>query len=168
MNNNKIDKKTIVICGLIVLLFSLLALFMKNKERFVNKNDNKMYKNYERIEKYDVNQYVPIYINESDVVKKYFNDYKNSMINNVNEAYDMLNKDYREKKFGSLDSYQEYIDNMKSVSLLSMELDRYSVTKKGCVKIFKVYDKSGNIYIIKENSIMDYEIYLDNNTVKIE
>ena len=161
------NKKTIFICVIIIVLFSLGVYYINNKEMFSNeKNEN--YKTYTSIEKYEANQYIPVYMEESDVVKKYFNDYRNNMIYNTEEAYNMLNKAYREKRFGDYESYKEYVDNIMSNSMYSMEVEKYSVTVKSGKKIFNIYDKSGYQYIIKENSIMDYEVFLDEFTIVIK
>ena len=87
---------------------------------------------------------------------------------NTEEAYNMLNKAYREKRFGDYESYKEYVDNIMSNSMYSMEVEKYSVTVKSGKKIFNIYDKSGYQYIIKENSIMDYEVFLDEFTIVIK
>ena len=92
---------------------------------------------------------------------------KNNMLNDVEYAYNMLNRSYREKRFGSLEKYKNYINEITSESTYSMEVDRYSVSNKNGYKIFSVFAKNGYQYIIKEKSIMDIEIYLDEYTVDI-
>ena len=102
------------------------------------------------------------------MVKKYLNDHKNNILNDIEEAYNSLNKEYREKRFGSLDKYQKYVNNFITMSTYSMEVDKYSVSSMSGDKIFNIYDKSGNQYIIREKSIMNYEVYLDEYTVVIK
>ena len=63
--------------------------------------------------------------------------------------------------------YKKYIDTIMSTAIYSLGLDKYSKSNLGGNKVFNVYDKSGNQYIIKEISIMNYEIYLDSHTVSI-
>ena len=120
------------------------------------------------LKKYGSNEYVPVYVTEEDMVKKYLNDYKNNILNDIEEAYNSLNKEYREKRFGSLDKYQKYVNNFITMSTYSMEVDKYSVSSMSGDKIFNIYDKSGNQYIIREKSIMNYEVYLDEYTVVIK
>ena len=167
MNNIRENKKIIFICVILIVIVSLLFLYKNNKDIF-NNEKNESYKSYTKIERYEANQYIPIYVTESDVVKKYFNDYKNNMIYNTIDAYNMLNNEYRNKRFGNYDDYKEYVDEIVSSSMYSMEVNKYSVTVINGKKIFNIYDKSGYQYIIKENSIMDYEVFLDENTVSIE
>ena len=49
-----------------------------------------------------------------------------------------------------------------------MEVDKYSVTSINGNKVFNIIDNSGNEYIIKEKSIMNYEVYLDEYAVVID
>lgn len=167
MDNLKNNKKTIIFCLILIIIFGILYYYINNKDKYTfEKNEN--YRSYLKIERYDANEYIPVYMTEEDIVKKYLNDYKNNMIYDINESYNMLNKEYREKRFGSLDSYKEYVDRIMSTATYSMEVDKYSVTKSNGMKIFNIYDTSGYQYIIKEKSIMDIEIFLDEKTVKIK
>ena len=168
MDNIRINKKTIIICILILFIVGVIALYFKLDDSMDFNEGNGSYGTYNVIKHYNANEVVPVYINESDVVKKYLNIYKNNMIYDINEAYNMLNERYREERFGSIEAYQEYINSIISSSTYSMEVDKYSVNKINGVKIFSVFDKSGYQYIIKEKSIMDIEIYLDEYTVEIK
>ena len=161
MNNIKDNKKTIIICVILFIVFACI-LFYENNKNILDKEINEGYRKYTRIDRYEANQYIPVYVTESDVVKKYFNDYKNNMVYNTVDAYNLLNSEYRDKRFGNYENYKEYVDEMISSSMYSMEVDKYSVTVINGKKIFNIYDKSGYQYL------MDYEIYLDENTVKID
>ena len=164
METLKQNKKTVLRCCL--LIFIMLIVFIANliSNKYIDKSE---VEDYEYLKKYDCNQFVPIYITEEDMVKKYLNEYKNNMLFDVNEAWNSLNKDYRELKFGNIDKYVLYVNNFITLSTYSMEVDKYSVSSVGGKKLFNVFDKSGNQYLIKENSIMNYEIYLDEMTVNI-
>ena len=166
MDNIKNNKKLIIICIIVIIIFVLIGTFIKYRDSILAL---KYFKNVEdrKIERYEANEFIPIYMEEEDVVKKYINDYKNKMIYNLNEAYNMLNENYRNVRFGSIDNYKKYVDSIMSLTTYSLEVDKYSVSNINGSKIFNVYDKSGYQYIIKEKSIMDYEIYLDENTVAI-
>lgn len=165
MENIIKNKKVIFICIGLVLITFILYLFLNKKDEILNESNTE---SYSYLKNYSSNEYVPVYVTEEDMVKKYLNDYKNNMLTDLNEAYNSLNKEYRDKRFGSLDSYKEYIDNFITLSTYSMEVDKYSVSSIGGDKLFNIYDKSGNQYIIREKSIMNYEVYLDEYTVVIK
>ena len=164
MNNIKKNIKPILICLILIFIVLVIVLFLNNKNVF---NNNKLSSSY-FIEKYDANQYSPIYVDNDQIVQIYLNEYKNNMLFDIEKAWNSLNKDYRDIKFGTKERYIDYVESFLSISTLSMEVDKYSVSNVYGKKVFNVYDKSGNQYIIKENSIMNYEIYLDNETVKIK
>lgn len=164
MENILKNKKIIFICIGLLLVTFIIYLFT------INDNDilNETIEDYTYLKNYSSNEYVPVYVTEEDMAKKYLNDYKNNILNDVEEAYNSLNKEYREKRFGSLDKYKEYINDFITMSTYSMEVDKYSVSSMSGDKVFNIYDKSGNQYIIREKSIMNYEVYLDEYTVVIK
>lgn len=164
MNELKENKKTIIICISLILLVLIGYVIYYI---FNNKKDDDI-KDITIKEHYDINEIKYIYVTELDVVKKYLNDYKNNILYNKEEAYNSLNEDYRNKKFGNFEEYKKYLDNFISDATYSMEVDKYSVTSINGNKVFNIIDNSGNKYIIKEKSIMNYEVYLDEYAVVID
>lgn len=160
----KNNRKLIISCVILIIIFLLIYYFVSNNKKI----DSSDYYEEPVIDKYEANMIIPVYMTEEDIVKKYLNDYKNNVISNVNDAYFSLNKEYRNKKFGSLEKYKEYINKYLSLATYSMEVDSYNVTNSNGKRVYNVYDKSGNRYIFKENSIMNYEVYLDDSTVEIK
>lgn len=165
MENLYRNKKIIFVCIGLILVTFIIYLFIINKKDVLNESNTE---DYSYLKKYSSNEYVPVYITEEDMAKKYLNDYKNNILTDVEEAYNSLNKEYREKRFGNIEKYKEYINNFISLSTYSMEVDKYSISSMGGDKVFNIYDKSGNQYIIREKSIMNYEVYLDEYTVEIK
>ena len=161
MDNLSNNKKTIIICLIIIFIVTAIVIYLKSKENNVQIEEVK-------IEKYDANSVIPIRMTEKDIVKKYLNDYKNNMVFNIEDAYNMLNEDYRNEKFGSIDKYQEYVDELMTLSTYSMEVDSYNVKYGNGYKLFRIYDENNTEFIIKEKSIMNFEVYLDDATVNIE
>lgn len=167
MDNLRKNRNIIIVCISLILILLLIFIFVNNKDEFIgDKNDYRVYD--KKIEHYDANEIIPVYVTQEDMVKKYLNEYKNNIIFDREEAYKSLNDEYKEKKFGSFAEYSNYIDGIFGVNIYSMELDRYSVTSINGKKVFSCYDKSGYQYIFKENSIMNYEVYLDDFTVEIK
>lgn len=156
---NKLEIKNIVIllcvlCLLALLYFLFDMLFNSREED----TQEKFLKNYE------VNEYIPTYISDENMAKIYLNDYIHNMYMNTEKAYNLIDEEYKEKKFPALDSYISYV---KSLETSTYNLERYYVTSKGGYKIFGVYDTNGNIYIFKTNGVMQYTVYLDDYTVEI-
>ena len=160
------NKKVIIFCIIILLVAGIIFLIGSGEKKveLVYENDN----NLSYLKKYGVNEYIPVYVEEADVVIKYLNDFKNSMIYDTEYSYNLLNKQYRDKKFGSVESYQKYIDKILGTSIISLEIEAYKKIVIDGINFYDIYDISGNHYIFKELSIMNYEVFLDNYTVEIK
>ena len=163
MESLKENKNVIIVCLILIISISILYFIRTND---INKETINNEYNY--IKKYKSNEFIPVYITEEDMAKVYLNEYKNYMIFNREDAYNVLNKEYREKKFGSYDKYVEYLNEIVSLKTYELEVDKYSVSIINGNKIFDIYDTYGNEYIIKEKSIMNFEVYLDKETINIE
>ena len=80
----------------------------------------------------------------------------------MNSAYELLNKEYKNKRFGNIESY-------KSSKVLWKNIDVEYVKKEfiGSKVQYIGIDKNGGYYIFIENSPMDYEILLDSYTIPL-
>ena len=164
MNDLKYNKKIIVVCLSLVFIVILIVI-LSNYNFGEDKNiDNE----FGIKDHYDINEINYLYISTEDVIRKYFNDYKNILINNKEEAYNLLNKDYREKRFNNYDNFLSYLDNNVTEYTYSLGIDRYSVSSINGKKVYNVIANNKNQFIFKENSIMNYEVYLDDYTVEIK
>ncbi len=154
----KMNKKTlklilifvIILAGVGILCFALLHL-KKDKE-------------YNYLRKYDANEYIPTYVTYEDLAKIYLNDYFYYMRFDQKKAYDLLDKKYKEKKFGSFNEFSNYIKDLRNSNL---KMKRYVKYTKNKYVIYKIYDRNGNVFIFKTNGIMQYKVYLDEKTVEI-
>jgi len=152
-----------LIVGLFIIIFILIINFSKifNKEEFeINPN----YK-VETIENYKVNQYIPVMINDEQMSRKYLLDYINSVYGNIDDSYNLLNLEYRNERFGSVDAYKDFINSLNINNGVSVS--RYATYEKGDYKYYDIYDNNDNRYIFRTNGVMQYELFFDDDTVKI-
>lgn len=154
---NKITKKEIItiICALVFLLVLYLVLSYVTKSK--DESENYATKNY------GVNEFIPEYVTENDMARIYLNDYLNIVNSDVNKGYSLVNEEYRNKKFGSVDKFREFILSLN----ISYEAARYRVYFSEDYKVFEIYDKNNNLYIFKIKGVMQYQVYFDETTVKI-
>ena len=164
MNDLKNNKKIVIVCVLLIFVV-ILIVFLANYD---SSEDNNIDNEFGIKEHYDINEINYLYIETEDVIRKYYNDYKNILINNKEEAYNLLNKDYREKKFSNYDNFLSYVNKNLSDSIYSLSIDKYSVSNISSKKVYNVIDSNKNQFIFKENSIMNYEVYFDDFTVEIK
>ena len=99
------------------------------------------------------------------MARNYLNDYINKALNYPELAYNLLDEEYRNKRFESIEDYKIYIsDNKKHIENITMV--QYGEKDKENYKEYTVVDNFDNYYTIKEKGIMNYTILLDNYTIK--
>ena len=155
-------KKIVVIIFLALILIISLAIFFILK----NNQDSKIIENEEivYIKNYKVNEYIPVYISDEDMASIYLNDYINNITYDVKDAYNSLNEDYRKEKFPNINKFREYVSKL---NYSSMKAKKYAVSEKNGYEYYFVYDQDNNVYIFKTDGVLQYELYLDSDTVDI-
>ena len=150
--------RNMIIIALDILIFTGVYFLLK----FLTQDNSLGYDNY--LKNYEVNEYIPTYVTDEDMAKIYLNDYIHNMYFDTNVAYNLLDEEYRNKKFGSFENYQNYV---YSLNYSTYEMERYYKTSKDGYLIFGVYDKNGNFFAFKTKGVMQYTVYLDDYTVEI-
>ena len=74
---------------------------------YLTEDDSLEYEDY--LKNYEVNEYIATYVTDEDMAKIYLNDYIQNMYFDIEYAYSLLDEEYRNKKFGSLESYKTYV-----------------------------------------------------------
>lgn len=113
------------------------------------------------------NRYSEVIIYNEDIIKKYFNEYLKNVLYKAEIAYEMLDEEYRSKKFNNIGVFNEYVNNNK-FNLVNSTILKYSVDHFDKYTQYTILDNNNNYYIIKENNVMDFSILLDNYTVETE
>jgi len=156
MNKNPI--KYGIIIAIIILVF-VGAYFIISKLT----EDNSL--GYEAfLKNYEVNEYIASYVSDEDMAKIYLNDYIHNMFYDVEKAYNLLDEEYKTKKFGSLDNFKSYVDGLEYSTYV---LSRYYKKDTDGYIIFGVYDKNGNFFAFKTKGVLQYTVFLDDYTVEI-
>lgn len=102
--------------------------------------------------------------NDKEIVQKYFSYYKNIAFCDKEEIYNLFPKDYREKRFGSIENFEKYIDNIQKYDS-DIYAKEYAVNTYENYKEYVCKDQYGNLYIFKEKNPMDITIELDTYTL---
>lgn len=101
------------------------------------------------------------------IAQKYFDYYKNIAFYDKEEIYNLFSEEYRNKRFGSLQNFEKYIDNIakndKGISVQEYLVNNYEDYKEYVCK-----DNYGNLYVFKEKNPMDITIELDTYTLDNE
>jgi len=161
MNFIKQNKKTflLVLVFLGLLSFYFIRGYIASKTTYIESYlDGKDYIMAPKT--YGVNEYSPINITDEQMANIYLNDFKYVMYNDINGAYNLLNQEYRDIKFGNITNFINYVNSLGNITI-----DRYSVSSGNSV--YTIYTTDGKTYIFKVKSVMEYEVYLDDYTVEI-
>ena len=143
--------KIIKIFGIIVvsLIVIIVIYFINNYD--VNKKD---YNNY--LKNYEVNEYIPVYVDDEEMAKRYFNKYRNIINTDANLAFNLVEEEYRKNKFNNnIENYKNYI---RSLNINKVSVDKYYKTTDSEYEVFGVYDTNGNLYIFKTKGVMQFKV----------
>ena len=117
------------------------------------------------IEKKDDNSFELDVMTDVQIANFYYDIIKNLLNSEPEVLYDILNNEYKQKRFTTLDNYLKYInDNKKKYA--NMEISKYAKYKYNGYTQYVCLDKNGDYYIINDNiDTGEYEILLDTYTV---
>lgn len=159
MNKLNDNKKTIIICGVLILLSLIVFLVSKkekNTEEYYFQDDSS-----KTIRDYKINEVIPVYVNTEQVAKKYLAEYVNFMLYYPEKAYELLDAEYKAENFESFSDFKKYIKEIKSLKLEKAEVVKYSISVYKNKNAYFVKDNSGNIFKFIENSLMDYSVIIN-------
>lgn len=151
------DSKFSKIILVIIIMGAILSLVYIPK--IINKKSTDIDKYYDEIKDYGVNEYIPVMVNDEQMSRKYLNDFKNMLIYDLNGSYELIDYDYRNERFSSIDEYKNFISSL-DLSRMT-ELDKWATYEVNGYKYYDLYDKIGNRFIFKTNGVMQYEVLFD-------
>ena len=115
------------------------------------------------------NLYNKIYskkITDYDTCYAFLNDYINTVKNNPEIAYNLLDIEYRQKRFGGLDNYIKHINGIKN-RLSKSVLVEYKIERGQEITQYMCVDQTGNYYIFEKTQMMNYDVILDTYTLDL-
>ena len=118
------------------------------------------------IEKNEYNEIINRYINDSQKCYEFFNDYINTIKNNPAEGYKLLDEQYKNARFGSIENYINFI-NSKQSNTKDLILTQYDIDLKEEYEQYLCIDHEGNYYIFRRTDFMNYTVLLDTYTIEL-
>lgn len=106
-------------------------------------------------------------IKDEEISRMYYEQFLKLEIEKPEEAYDLLDENYKKERFSSLEEYKEYINANKD-KIETGAMSKYSRDIQEDCTEYLIVDNYNNYYTIKETSIMNYKIMLDNYTIKVD
>ncbi len=171
MKQNKIMRiliLSLIIC-ICLLVTIIIILFKKNSDIDNPKvSDENVAEEIKYIEKkINYNEFYYPKITTSSLMNIYFTDYINKTLQDQKSAYEQLDKNYKDKRFGNIQNYNQYLEDRIDI-LKTAKLDKYYETKYDDYTQYTMIDQYGNYYIFKVTAVLQYTIILDSYTVKLE
>lgn len=164
MNELKKNKFLIIIFIIIVGIVIYLLYFYKDEkeESYYRQHVNFSLKHYAE------NEYIPVNISYDQIARIYLQDYVHKLLYDRESAYYLINEEYRNAKFTSLDDFNEYVDEfMQGKKMQEMIVKKYSIMDKNSYKDYDVYDSADNLFIFRETGVMQYTVFFDRYTIKM-
>lgn len=169
-NNNKTEVKLMIIIDYINNTYSIFPWEYVEKHKIDKyKIGDSVLLNFsiEKIEKNDNNTFIYKNITKEEVAVDYFNTYKFKMLYDVKSAYYNLDEEYRNKRFGNVEEFTNYIKSRFKEIYIS-NIDSYMINKYDEYTEYVVKDQYDNLYIFKETSVGKFTVILDTYTLEYE
>lgn len=102
-------------------------------------------------------------ISDQTYMKMLLEKYRQEALYFPDVAYENLNDDYKQKKFGNVENFKEYVQNRGLDE--ELEVSSYSTNVYDDYTEYTIIDKNDNTYIFDESSVMNYKLILDTYTI---
>lgn len=113
------------------------------------------------------NKFTSPKITNEYIARQCFNTFKQTVLGDSKVAYEYLNEEYRNKRFGTYEKFEKYIEeNREWISTLGLE--KYLVNLKDEYSEYVCLDYMGNYYTFREKGPLNYEVFMDNYTIDSE
>lgn len=153
-------------------IYMIVYVTLDNKEyilQTISKNEYNNMKELNQDDSVDItegtyNVYDYEYVNDVKQMEIYLANFAFQVFNNTEKSYELLNEDYRNKRFGDINKYVDFL-NEKINQFQNIKITQYNVYEENGDKVYIGTDENGNYYHIKEKAYMDYELILDNYTM---
>ena len=113
------------------------------------------------------NSYSIDILTDEDFAGIYYDIVKNLIDSNENELYNILNKEYKEKRFPDSSSFIKYCTSMKNL-LQNTYITKYNKEIENGTEIYTCVDNLDNIFTIKVITNVNFEVQLDDYTIETE
>ncbi len=117
-------------------------------------------------EKTEYNIFTNVKVDAQSNIQEYFNNCKNLMLANSDEIYNKMSKEYRNKRFGSIDEFRKFMNENKD-KIKKLTLSKYLVNRKSDYDEYICKDQYENVYIFQVKEAHNYTVFLDSYTIDL-
>lgn len=165
MKSNRVINIILAILTIVILILLIVLIFRPSQESEEDIIANTI---QEPVKSNEVNAWANTEISGEEIARTYFYTYVEDALYNPELAYNALEQEYREKRFGSLQEYQNYIESIRE-ELQEATLHSYMINEEteGITQIV-CRDQNENLYIFDQTALLDYTVTLDTYTLPQE
>lgn len=127
-------------------------------------NYNLTLENLSALENNFDNLYSNINVNEEYIINNYISYYRAMVKHDIDKAYELLDEEYRNQKFGDLNTFKQYIINNKE-KIDTLYLYQYYTNQEKEYTQYVIKLTTFNNYTFNEKGVMNFSIFLDDYTV---
>ena len=167
-----VNKTKFIRSILITILIIIISLINSINENNVSNNiENSIYvnnveeNNTEVIDKYNYNQYIQQNISDEKMAEIYFNDFLSNFLRDPQNAFNLLESEYKQKRFAEYNEFETLI--RERYSNQTIKLARYQKIDYDNYTQYICEDEGGHYYIFNETSPMQYTVMLDIYTIDL-
>lgn len=99
------------------------------------------------------NKYNLLYLSNEQIANKYYLDYKETTLNNIENAYNLIDENVKNSKFKNISEFEIFIKNISNSNL-----KQYSINSKNDYKEIICITDNGIKIIFKIYSVMNYRV----------
>lgn len=158
-------KSIVLLDGLNGTFYIVPQKYIENKKIDTTEGKKLQLYSEEEIEDKTYNKYQSRTYTDQYICEDYFNTFRLNLEYDAQGMYDKLDKNYREKRFGSYSEFAKYI---KENNVNKAKLASYLVNREDDYTEYVCKDQNENLYIFKEVAVKDYTITLDTYTLEQE
>lgn len=129
----------------------------KGKELIIDLNE---------IENREYNKYRFKVTDNETYCKDLVSDYKNRLMYDLENAYNMLDEQYSKAKFDNFAEFEKYVQNNYN-KLITINIKKYGKDPTEDYIQYVFEDRQGKEYIFKEKTTMKYSVILDTYTLNL-
>lgn len=101
-----------------------------------------------------------VHISNEQAIQSDFSSFQELIVYNREFAYNMLNEEYRNKRFPTYEEFDSYVQKNYN-QYLQLQLSQYSTEHSGDTTQYICIDTNNNYYILNEYSAMNFDVQLD-------
>lgn len=129
--------------------------------------DIKIVNDNQEIENKEINHFTDEKISNEYIVQEYVEAYRILALSFPEYAYELLDEEFRNNRFGSLEEYEQYIQkNEEEISLLQCK--KYLVNNQTDYTEYVCLDQNQNYLIFKSTGPMNFKMELDTYTLETD